>query len=303
MKIDPRHLEQIAAILEFGTLDETARQLGTSQPALSRMINLVEARVGAKLFERNSKPLVPTEIGKSFAKHGRSITAIRNRAFEDAEMDKGGMTGELKIGAPPFLCERLVRDVIFVFLKERPDASLKLDAEYFPELERRLRANQLDIAICPLRPLTSSKNDLIVEPLFEDSLVIVAARHHKLSKVAHISVQDLEAATWISHSEHSMLRADMAAALTSIGVKKLNIAFQSGSAGAIFEMLRNTDFLTVLPSYAIRRVDQFSKLCALQLKLDAPSPNVGMVTPGNCLKSSLQTAFEAHLKSYLAEEF
>ena len=46
MKIDPRHLEIISAIVDEGGLTEGAEALGKSQPSLSRSIALLEARIG-----------------------------------------------------------------------------------------------------------------------------------------------------------------------------------------------------------------------------------------------------------------
>ena len=296
MKLDPRHLEQIAAVVEHGTLNEAAKHLGTSQPALSRMIALVEQRIGSELFKRDSRPLIPTEICKALAKHGRSIATARHRAMEDVRLDRSGMIGELRIGAPPFLCERLVEDAIAAFISERPGIHVKLASEYFPLLEDRLITNQVDLVICPLRLLTAPKIELNIEKLFEDDHVVVGRKDHPLAKCSDISVGDLEAATWISHAEISMLRIDMSTALTSYGVQNLNIAFQSGSAGAIFELLRNTDFLTVLPRYAIRSDHANQGLCALPLKLETPPMTVGLVSPRNTTRSMLQRAFEMHLR-------
>lgn len=297
MKLDPRHLEHIAAVVEHGTLNEAAKHLGTSQPALSRMIALVEQRIGSELFKRDSRPLVPTEICKALSKHGRSIATARYRAMEDVRLDRNGMIGELRIGVPPFLCERLVEDAIAAFLSERPGIHVKLAAEYFPSLEDRLITNQVDLIICPLRLLTAPKIELNIEKLFEDDHVVVGRKDHPLAERSDISVGDLEAATWISHAEISMLRSDMSTALTSYGVQNLNIAFQSGSAGAILELLRKTDFLTVLPRYAIRSGQANQDLCALPLKLETPPMTVGLVSPRNNTRSTLQRAFEAYLRT------
>ncbi|MCA8869215.1 MAG: LysR family transcriptional regulator [Rhodobacteraceae bacterium] len=302
MYIDPRHLEQIAAIVEHGTLHEAARQLGTSQPALSRMITNLENRIGMRLFERSSRPLTPTEIGEKFARHGRAINAIRQQAFEEMQVGLRGMSGELNIGAPPFLCERLVGEAISSFLMQRPDIQVRLVPEYFPQLERIVLLNQVDIVICPLRLLTSSKNELAIDPLFRDDHVIVARKDHHLSKKMKITPRDLEESIWISHSEHSMLRSDMATALTSFGVSNLKIAFQSESAGAVFEMLRNTDFLTVLPRYAISRIAASNGLCALPVQFQSSFMMVGMVTPRNRLERPLLSAFAAHMHDYVAKE-
>lgn len=302
MNVDPRHLEQLAAIVESGTFNEAAKRLGTSQSALSRMIANLENRLGTQLFERSSRPLIPTEAGKKLAQHGRTITSTRQRALEEARNVQGGMSGELKIGAPPFLCERLVGDAFSGFLQQRPDIEVKLVSEYFPQLERKLVLNQLDVVICPLRLLTVPKDDLTVEPLFEDQHIIVGRADHRLIKKGQISVQDLEEATWISHSENSMLQSDMASALTSFGVQNLKYAFQSESAGSILEMLRNTDFLTVLPSYVLRRNEDTRSLAQLPMRFRSSSMSVGMVTPANRLESPLLAAFATHMRRYVAKE-
>ena len=302
MKIDPRHLEQLAAIVEFGTFNEAAKRLGTSQSALSRMITNLETRIGAPLFERSSRPLVPTEVGKKLANHGRTIKSTRHRAVEDVQIALEGMSGELRIGAPPFFCERLVGDAIAGFLQRRPHIEVKLIAEYFPQLERKVLLNQLDVVICPLRLLSASKDELAVEPLFQDSHAIVGRADHWLLKKPEITARDLEAATWISHAENSMLQSDMATALNSFGVTNLKFAFQSGSAGAILEMLRNTDFLTVLPRYTLRFSEDTSSLAQLPVQFSASSMSVGMVSPTNRLESPLLGAFASHMRDYVAAE-
>lgn len=302
MLIDPRHLEQLAAIIEYGTLHEAARRLGTSQPALSRMIGSLESRIGVQLFERSSRPLVPTEIGQKLSQHGRTITTVRQRAYDDIQQGMRGMSGELKIGAPPFLCERLVGDAISAFIGQRPNIEVKLISEYFPQLERRALLNQVDIVICPLKLLNASKEELAAEPLFWDEHVVVGRRDHPLFRRDEITASDLEAATWISHSERSMLRADMATALASFGVTNLSIAFQSESAGAIFEMLRNTDFLTVLPRYAIRNTEPEGGLSTLPIKFESSTMSVGMVTSSDRLESPLMAAFASHMRDYVAKD-
>lgn len=302
MKIDPRHLEQLAAIVENGTLHEAAKRLGTSQPALSRMIANLEGRLGVSLFERSARPLVPTEIGRKLSDHGLTIRSTRLRAAEDVQLALRGLSGELKIGAPPFLCERLVGDAISSFLSEREGTEVTLTSEYLPDLERMVLLNHLDVAICPLRPMTVSRDELTAEPLFPDENVIVCSRDHRLAKRSDITPEDLENEIWISHSDQSMLQRDMTAVLATFGVRNLRIAFKSASAGAIFEMLRNTDFLTVLPQYALRETASESGLHLLPLRFAASTMSVGMVTPCNRMASPLMNAFAAHMRAYVAKE-
>ena len=300
MNIDPRHLEQLGVIVEHGTLLEAADRLGTSQPALSRMIANLESRLSMPLFERRSRTLVPTAIGRKLANHGQTIASTRLRAAEDVELARRGLSGELKIGAPPFLCERLVGDAISSFLKCRSGTEVTLVSEYLPELERLLLLNQLDVVLCPLKLLNTSRETLGVEPLFQDQHVIVCRSDHPLMTRDAVSVHDLEREVWISHSDRSMLQRDMASLLTHLGVRNLEISFESTSAGAIFEMLRNTDFLTVLPRYALRGSAEEGDLGVLSVPSDLPPMLVGMVTPLNRVATPLQTAFADHMRDYVS---
>lgn len=299
MNIDPRHLEQLAAILDHGTLQEAAKHLGTSQPALSRMLANLEARLGVALFERNSRPLVPTQIGIKISDQGRAIKAARLRAAEDVRQGARGMSGELKIGAPPFMCERLVSDAISAFFHQRQDIHIQLTPNYFPQLERSILLNQTDVVICPVKLVESTKAELLVESLFQDEHVVVGRIGHALATKSDISSQDLQAATWIGHSKRSMLRSDMATALASIGVTNLNFAFQSESSGATIEMLRSSDFLTVLPNYAIGKTLVKSGLCILPLRFPTAKLTVGMVTLKAQQESPLLAAFKVHIREYV----
>lgn len=300
MIIDPRHLEHIAAIVDFGTLQEAANHLGTSQPALSRTLRHLEDRIGVQLFERGSRPMVPTEMGRMLSDQGRAIKAARVRAAEVVALGVRGMRGDLKIGAPPFLCERLVGDAVADFFGVRPGIRIELVPDFFPMLERGVLLNQLDVVLCPIKLVVASKEDLRMEALFKDDHVIVARKAHPLAQQSQITTHQLEQATWIGHSVNSMLRMDMATALASIGLTNLNFAFTSESAGANFEMLRNTDFLTVLPRYALSQTQFKSGLIILPVELSGSNVTVGMLTRQGRQESPLLRAFKEHMRGYVA---
>lgn len=301
MLLDPRHLEQLAAIIDHGTMQEAATRLGTSQPALSRMVRQLETRIGEHLFDRGSRPLVATEMGLKLSDQGRAIKAARERATEEIDLRARGMGGALKIGAPPFLCERIVGDAIAAFFDNRADIKVTLVPDYFPELERAVLLNQIDMVICPIKLIVAAKVELRVEPIFQDEHVIVSRKDHPLARHGTISKEDLEGATWISPSNRSLLSSDMATALASIGVTNLNFAFQSESAGATFEMLRKTDFLTVLPRYAISQTQADSGLAVLPVKFASGTLMVGMMSLKAREESPLLRAFKDHIRKHVGE--
>lgn len=299
MFIDPRHLEQLAVIIEAETLQDAADIIGTSQPALSRMIKNLEARIGLPLFERDTKPHKATRIGLELADQGRAIRSAQRRARECVDFISKGNSGVLKLGVPPFLCRRLVSEAVAEFVAERSIAHIELVPDYFAGLHERLVQNVIDVIIAPSKHVEHRTARLLLEPLFEDTNVVIGRAGHPLFRKARISSRDLEAVTWIGHSDSSVLRYDMETALKLLGVGHMHLAFQSGSADAIIEVLRKTDCLTILPRYAIRS-DGSDGLETGPIDLPNALQTVCMITLADRGESELTTDFKAHLRKYVA---
>ena len=69
MQIDPDHLKAIAAILQTGSFETAAGQLGVTPSAVSQRIKALEERIGAALIERSS-PCTATPTGQRLAVSG-----------------------------------------------------------------------------------------------------------------------------------------------------------------------------------------------------------------------------------------
>ncbi len=299
MLIDPRHLEQLSVIVDVGTLQEAAKQIGTSQPALSRMISTLESRIGMPLFERTSRPLKPTPIGNELSNQGRAIRTARLRAVEFVDFGARGFFGVLKIGAPPFLCAKLVAEALASFVPERPLIRVDLIPDYYTGLQERMFQNQIDLIIVPGRFVDPNNADLIVEPLYNDLNVIVGRADHPLLHKNRIDISDLENATWIGHPQRSVLRSDMEDSLKLVGVQNVRFAFQSESAGAVVELLRSTDFLTVLPRHAVN-IGAQNGLAVLPFELPNPDQVVSMISVVEREESKLMADFKSHMRAHVA---
>ncbi|HTV30952.1 MAG TPA: LysR family transcriptional regulator [Xanthobacteraceae bacterium] len=58
---------------ETGSFSRVARELGVSQPSISRMVASLEARLGVKLLLRTTRRVAPTDAGGAFLKRARQI--------------------------------------------------------------------------------------------------------------------------------------------------------------------------------------------------------------------------------------
>jgi DNA-binding transcriptional LysR family regulator len=73
MELD--HVEAFLAIARSGGFARGSAALHLSQPATSRRIKLLEAELGAPLFERLSRGVTLTEAGRAFLPHAQALLA------------------------------------------------------------------------------------------------------------------------------------------------------------------------------------------------------------------------------------
>ncbi len=297
MKLDPRHLVQLAAILDSGTLRMAAERLGTTQPALSRTIALMEERVGTPLFERSRRPLTPTDIAVELAAFGRTIRGAVERADRMSHQLAGGQYGTIRLGAPPFMCDQLVSRIIGEFARTRPQIRVVLHGDYFPALVTALYNHRLDMVIGPFE-LLERRSGLTVERVFKGRNVIVCRPGHKLTRQKTVTAADFEAASWIGHSRESVLAADLRSTLADLGVDRFNLVFESDSAGAVLTMVRGGDYLTVLPLLSVAQRLAAGELAMIPTRRSGPERWTAIITRAD----SAESVVMKELKAVLARE-
>jgi DNA-binding transcriptional LysR family regulator len=297
MKLDPRHLVQLAAILDSGTLRVAAERLGTTQPALSRTIALMEERIGTPLFERSRRPLTPTATGIELAAFGRTIRGAMARADNISQEIAAGQYGTIRIGAPPFFCDHLLSRIIGEFARSRPHVRVVLHSDYFSALAGALFNHRLDMVIGPFE-LVERPSGLDVERISQNRYIIVCRPGHALTRRKRPSAVELEAAMWIGHARDSVLAADMRATLADLGVNRLNVVCESNSAAAVVTLVRESDYLTVLPLLSVAQRIASGELAALPTPRRGPERWTGIITRSD----SAQSAAMIELKKTLARE-
>jgi len=68
-----QQLEYILAVARHGHFGRAADACNVTQPTLSAMIGKLEEEIGAKLFDRNRQPIVPTIVGERVINRAREV--------------------------------------------------------------------------------------------------------------------------------------------------------------------------------------------------------------------------------------
>jgi DNA-binding transcriptional LysR family regulator len=114
----------LAAVLETGSLAAAGRRLRRSPPAITRTIAALEQRVGAKLVERTTRRLAPTEAGVALADRARQLLDLYAEAIQTPA--QAALRGTLRITAPTVFGRRHVTPCVLAFQAAHPDLTVAL---------------------------------------------------------------------------------------------------------------------------------------------------------------------------------
>ena len=81
---------------ETSSFSRVARELGVSQPSISRMVADLEARLGVKLLLRTTRRIAPTDAGRVFLEGARQILSDLDDA-ENAARGADSLRGTLRV--------------------------------------------------------------------------------------------------------------------------------------------------------------------------------------------------------------
>lgn len=299
MKLDPRHLILFATLVEQGSFSRAAQTLGIAQPAVSKTVAALEARLGQALLLRRRRPLEPTETGKQLAASGKQLRTIVDEASHKAQMIKQGRLGRLRVGAPPFFCEDVLAQLVLRFHQENPLVSFELETAYAPELRDRVFERKLDIALVPM--VTGGGSDGMPQShLMDVTHAIVARSDYRLPEDVSLR-QFFDDALWLDHAGESILQSYALNAFTRMGLTRRESVSSVKSGNALFNMLLSIDSLAVLPIVTVLPHLRAQRLKIVSIPAEMPVVPFGLIAHDSIESTPLLTAFRSLVESAFEE--
>ncbi|MGC1304476.1 MAG: LysR family transcriptional regulator [Caulobacteraceae bacterium] len=128
---------------ETGSFSKAGRELGLSQPSISRIVNDLEARLGVRLLLRTTRQVTPTDAGIAFLERARQVIHDLEAA-EDVARGIDSLRGQLRVALPVTFGLREVIPRLPGFLQRYP--CLRLDL-LMTDDRQDLVAERVDVAI------------------------------------------------------------------------------------------------------------------------------------------------------------
>lgn len=271
--MEPKHLVQLAAILDSGSIRAAAGRLNLTQSTLTRNIQTLEMQAGGSLFARSRHGVRQTTLGAALAREGRSIARAVWVAEQAATRHGLGLKRELRIGVGPLFANNVMNKVAQDLVSRHPELSLQIRVDTPYRLFEQMHDDALDLVIAPR--VQSPTQELDCELLLEDRLVVVAAKHHPLASGAPLQVADLEDRDWINMGTYARFEESPVERLQAAGIHRLHTPIAlSGDAVICLNILSEGRHLSLMPQRLTQRVAADYGLTVLDVDADFGQRNL-----------------------------
>ena len=142
-----RHIEVFQAIRQTGSVSAAAQLLHVSQPAVSKVLQHAEQRLGFPLFLRVRGKLQPTPEALLLEREVDKVTESLQGVQRLAESLRREPGHRLRIGSTPALALSLLPPVISEWTRRYPDIKCELTSAHSRELVQNLLMRELDVAL------------------------------------------------------------------------------------------------------------------------------------------------------------
>ena len=300
--MDSKLLQQLAEVVEMGSLSQAAKKLNVTQPTLTRNMRIIEDRIGAPVLRRGRYGVTPTEIGEQLARQGRAIRAMVEQSKQTVAQWRTGLSGEIRIGVGPMLAASVMPGFYEDLLNANTSYSFRSVMAPAMVLLDYLNNGDLDVVIAPTQ-IRHYQESLYRTTIFPDQLAVFAgARSPLRDRTDFISVEELQAGRWMVVGAMSGIYDPLGDVLTEIGLGDIVPVFSfTGGVTIPIEILRRTDLLCVLPRRLMQFLSNFDGVSELKIAHELPDRDVALwVTNANYDRPDL-IQFSEWAKRYFSE--
>lgn len=138
-------LRTVVAIADQGNFSAAGEALGRTPSAISMQVKRIEDLLGRPVFLRDSRAVTPTRDGELLVEHGRRLLALNREIV--ARFVTPDLVGEVRLGAPDDVAERLLPPMLRRFADTHPGVSVNVVVENSARMIEMVRAHDIDLAL------------------------------------------------------------------------------------------------------------------------------------------------------------
>ena len=252
-----QHFAAFRAVMMTGTVSGAAEILGRSQPAVSRLLDRLEAELGLALFERRKGLIRPTaqahrlldEVERAYV----SLDSLQNLATRLAK----GQGNQVSLAILPALGMGFMPRVIARFRQDWPETRVSLNIRMSTTVEEWAAGQQVDFGFAEM-PVRRSGFET---DIFSNAPYVAAVPSgHELADRSCLGPEDLRKGPMINWTPFVSARHLIDQVMVTAGVR-IEALCETSLSGAAYEMVKQGLGIAIVDPYtAVLQADERIRL-------------------------------------------
>lgn len=248
--MDIHVLELFCRIVESGSFSKAANAAYLTQPTVSGHIKKLEGEVGVRLLDRLGHRATPTKAGNLLYRYAKRILALRQEAQQALDELKGGLKGELILGASSIPGGYLLPPLIGRFRAQYPDISVVLKVSDSKEIIEAVIDGAYEVGAVGAQ---FDDGRIEYQKFAEDEMVLVVPPTHPWASRRSVRVKDLPSQPFLIRERGSGTRKIMEQALEqhNLSMGAFRVIGEMGSNEAIRQAVKTGGGIALISRLAV----------------------------------------------------
>jgi DNA-binding transcriptional LysR family regulator len=224
-----------------------ATELNISQPALTKSIKNLEVELGAPLFIRERRRVFLTDFGHEMVVPMQNILEKTQAAEKVANSFRLLKRKPIRLGMMSSVSHKKVAKLMSNHSAKSNDSELEITEMSWPDLQKALETDQIDLAI--MNPTGLRMDDYTLRPLYSEKYMVLLPENHELADFGTLTLSQLSGHNYVDRLACEM-RAKMLKICEASGIK-LYAKFRSEREDWVQSMVAAGLGFAFIPEHAV----------------------------------------------------
>lgn len=280
-----QQLEYIMAVARYGHFGRAAEACNVTQPTLSAMIGKLEEEIGAKLFDRNRQPIVPTQVGERVIRQAKEVLTQADHIKDIVLEEKQSLGGVFRVGVLPTIAPYLLPRFFPQMMKKYPALDIRVREMKTYEIKEALLKGDIDAGILAT---IEGLEEYEQTTLFYEKYIGYVSREDTLFNKEVIRTADVAASRelWLLDEGHCF-RDQMVRFCQMKSSQTSQLAYNLGSMETFMRMVETGMGITFIPELAEMQLSEPQKELVRPFAIPVPTRQLILITNKNFIRRTL----------------
>lgn len=247
MNVDFRHLQAFVSAARYRNFTRAAKSLDISQPTFTVQIRQLEAELGVRLLDRNTRSVQLTRAGRELVPTVERLLRDLGSILDSARGAAAAKSGSVIVAVLPSLAATILPEILASLRTEHPGVSVHLREAPARRIAGLVQREEVDFGIGWIQGKDANAQ---FTPLFTDRLSAIFKAGSKLERKKTVSLRELAAFPLILTDRESSVRSMVDEAFEATGIF-INPVWEVAYMSTALALVRAGLGVTILPGLAL----------------------------------------------------